>query len=622
MGNSSSPYSSLPDMFVSRVFESGGREAYRFPVPDPSGGPESWESLTWSQARDRVRDIALGLHSLGLTSQARCAILSGTRVEWILADLAILCAGGASTTVYPTSPAPDCAYIISDSGSMVAFAEDEEQVAKLREQRSQMPGLSKIVVFEGEAGGEDEWVMSLAELEEAGALLAREEPDLFDTLVSSVRPDHLATLIYTSGTTGRPKGVRLDHSNWLYEAYALKDLNTELRGQGWDLIGEDDLQYLWLPLAHAFGKIMEVSQLCIGFTTAVDGRVDRIVDNLAVVRPTFMAAAPRIFEKVYNRVVMQAKEGGPAKYRIFRWAAGVADKVSRVKEEGREPTGMLAAQQRLAHKLVFAKLHDRFGEQLRFFVSGSAPLAPDIGRFFYGAGITILEGYGLTETSAGAFLTRPGDVRFGYVGLPLPGTEVRIAEDGEVMLRGAGVMRGYHNLSGATEAVLTEEGWFATGDIGVLENGRLRITDRKKELIKTSGGKYVAPQALESRFKALCPYVSNMIVHGDSRPYCVALMALDQEAITAWAAEKGLGDMGYRALTKDPRVHTLVQEAVDVLNRDLPRHETIKKFEILPNELSVDEGEITPSLKMRRRAIESKYQQKLDGMYGDSLHRP
>lgn len=621
MGNSSSPYSSLPDMFLSRVSESGGREAYRFPVPDPSGGPEIWQSLTWSQTRDRVRDMALGLYSLGLTSQARCAILSGTRVEWILADLAVLCAGGASTTVYPTSPAPDCAYIISDSGSMIAFAEDDEQVAKLREQRSQMPGLSKVVAFEGEAGGDDEWVMSLAELEEAGALLAREEPDLFDALVSSVRPDHLATLIYTSGTTGRPKGVRLDHSNWLYEAHALKDLNTELRGQGWDLIGENDLQYLWLPLAHAFGKVMEVSQLCIGFTTAVDGRVDRIVDNLAVVRPTFMAAAPRIFEKVYNRVVMQAKEGGAAKYRIFRWAAGVADKVSRVKEEGREPTGALAAQQRLAHKLVFAKLRDRFGEQLRFFVSGSAPLAPDIGRFFYGSGITILEGYGLTETSAGAFLTRPGDVRFGYVGLPLPGTEVRIAEDGEVLLRGAGVMRGYHNLSGATEAVLTEEGWFATGDIGVLENGRLRITDRKKELIKTSGGKYVAPQALESRFKALCPYVSNMIVHGDSRPYCVALMALDREAIMSWAAEKGLGDLDYPDLTKDPRVRALLQEAVDMLNRDLPRHETIKKFAVLPNELSVEEGEITPSLKMRRRAIESKYQQKLDGMYGDSLQR-
>jgi len=621
MGNSSSPHSSLPDMFLSRVAESGGREAYRFPVPDPSGGPDIWQSLTWSQTRDRVRDMALGLYSLGLTSQARCAILSGTRVEWILADLAVLCAGGASTTVYPTSPAPDCAYIISDSGSMVAFAEDDDQVAKLREQRSQMPGLSKVVAFEGEAGGDDEWVMSLAELEEAGALLAREEPDLFDTLVASVRPDHLATLLYTSGTTGRPKGVRLDHSNWLYEAYALKELNTELRGQGWDLIGENDLQYLWLPLAHAFGKVMEVSQLCIGFTTAVDGRVDRIVDNLAVVRPTFMAAAPRIFEKVYNRVVMQAKEGGPAKYRVFRWAAGVADRVSRVKEEGLEPTGLLAAQQRLAHKLVFAKLHDRFGEQLRFFVSGSAPLAPDIGRFFYGAGITILEGYGLTETSAGAFLTRPGDVRFGSVGLPLPGTEVRIAEDGEVMLRGAGVMRGYHNLSGATEAVLTEEGWFATGDIGALEDGRLRITDRKKELIKTSGGKYVAPQALESRFKSLCPYVSNMIVHGDGRPYCVALMALDREAITTWAAEQGLGDLDYPDLTKDPRVHALVQEAVDMLNRDLPRHETIKKFEVLPNELSVEEGEITPSLKMRRRAIESKYQQKLDGMYGDSVHR-
>ncbi|MGW5875874.1 AMP-dependent synthetase/ligase [Nocardiopsis terrae] len=619
MDNTPSPFRSVPDMFASRVAESGDREAFSYPVPSPNGSGEKWETLTWTQTRDRVRDMALGLHSLGVTSQARCAIASDTRVEWILADLAILCAGGASTTIYPSSPPPDCAYIVSDSGSMVAFAENDEQVAKLMGQRGAMPGLSRVIAFEGDAGGDDDWVMSLAELEARGAELHAEEPELFGELIASVKPDHLATLIYTSGTTGRPKGVRLDHSNWLYEAEALRIMDEEIRARGWEMLTPDDVQYLWLPLAHSFGKVMQVSQLRIGYKTAVDGRVDRIVDNLAVVRPTFMAAAPRIFEKVFNRVVMQAKEGGPTKYRIFRWAVGVGDRVARLREDGKEPTGLLAAQHRIADRLVFAKLRARFGERLKFFVSGSAPLAPEIGRFFYGAGITILEGYGLTETSAGAFLNRPGQVRFGTVGMPLPGTEVRIAEDGEILLRGGSVMRGYHNLSGATEAVLDEEGWFATGDIGVLENGRLRITDRKKELIKTAGGKYVAPQSIESRFKSLCPYVGNLVVHGDRRPYCVALVTLDPEAIGTWAEANGLGTLKYPGLTRDPKVRAMVQEAIDELNEDLPRHETIKDFAILPSELTVEQGEITPSLKMRRRAVEERYRDLLDGMYEGSV---
>jgi long-chain acyl-CoA synthetase len=297
----------------------------------------------------------------------------------------------------------------------------------------------------------------------------------------------------------------------------------------------------------------------------------------------------------------------------------VGDRVARLKEDGREPGGVLAAQHRVADRLVFSKLRARFGDRLKFFVSGSAPLSPEIGRFFYGAGITILEGYGLTETSAGSFLNRPGDVRFGTVGLPLPGTEVRIAEDGEVLLRGGSVMRGYHNLSGATEAVLDEEGWFATGDIGTLENGRLRITDRKKELIKTASGKYVAPQSIESRFKSLCPYVGNLVVHGDRRPYCVALVTLDSESIGAWAEANGLGALDYLALTRDDRVRAMIQEAIDELNRDLPRHETVKDFAVLPSELTVEQGEITPSLKMRRRAVEERYSDLLEGMYRDSI---
>ena len=618
MGNTSSPFSSVPDMFISRVAQSGDATAFTYPVPNTTGAPEKWETLTWSQTRDRVRHLALGLHSLGVTSQARCAIASSTRIEWILADLSILCAGGASTTVYPSSTAADSAYIISDSGSMLVFAENAEQVAKLAEQRALIPGVSKVVVFDGE-GGHDGWVITLDELAALGAELHEKQPGLFDELVRAVEPDHIATLIYTSGSTGRPKGVRLDHANWLYEGKALQDLNEEMRGRGEDLLGPDDVQYLWLPLSHVFGKLMQVNQLQVGFETAVDGRVDKIIDNLSVIRPTFMAAAPRIFEKVYNRVVMQAKEAGGATLRIFRWAMGVSDRVARLKEDGKKPAGALALQYAVADRLVFAKLRARFGGRLKFLISGSAPLAPEIGRFFYGAGIVILEGYGLTETSAGSFLNRPGGIKFGTVGIPMPGTEVKIAEDGEILLRGGGVMRGYHNMSGATEEAIDRDGWFATGDIGVLEDGRLRITDRKKELIKTANGKYVAPQRLESRFKALCPYVSNLVVHGDRRSYCVALVALDPEAIVDWARENDLGSLDYSALTENPKVRAMVQTAIDELNRDLPRHETVKKFAILPDDLTVEGGEITPSLKVRRRAVESKYQDVLDGMYKDSV---
>src|SRR5699024_3834841 len=269
----------------------------------------------------------------------------------------------------------------------------------------------------------------------------------------------------------------------------------------------------------------------------------------------------------------------------------------------------------------YAKLHARFGGRLKFFLSGSAPLAPDIGRFFYGAGITLLEGYGLTETTAGAFLTRPDDVRFGYVGLPLPRAEVRIAEAGEVTLRGESVVQGHHNRSGSADAALTEDSCFATGEMGELEDGRRRITDRKKELIKTSGGKYVAPQKIESRFKTLCPYVSHLLVHGDRRPYCVALVALDPEAVGAWAVEQGLDSLDHPALTRTPAVRAMLQEAFDELNKDLPRFETIKYFAVLPNELTVEQGEITPSLKMRRRTIEDRYRHLLEEMYQDTVER-
>jgi long-chain acyl-CoA synthetase len=400
--------------------------------------------------------------------------------------------------------------------------------------------------------------------------------------------------------------VRLVHDNWTYEAAAVDALK---------ILTPDDVQYLWLPLSHSFGKVLEVLQLRIGFATAIDGNLDRIVDNLGVVKPTFMAGAPRIFEKVRSRVITGVEAEGGLKARIFGWAFGVGHKVSQLRQQGQEPSGLLARQHALADKLVFHKIRDRLGGRVRFFVSGSAALSRDVAEWFHAAGMTILEGYGLTETSAATAVNLPDDTRFGTVGPPAPGTQVQIAGDGELLVKGPGVMRGYHNNSEQTAEVFTDDGWFRTGDIAELDRGYIRITDRKKDLIKTSGGKYVAPQKIEVIFKAVSPYASQIVVHGDGRNYCTALITLDPDAIASWAEHNDLAGTPYPDLVATVQVHELVQGNVDELNARLERWETIKKFEILPQDLSVEEGDLTPSLKVKRRVVEKKYADTLDRMY-------
>lgn len=605
-------YRSVADMFTSRIAASPNGLAYQFPKTAAEDERE-WTSVTWRQAGERVRAVALGLRALGLQNEERCAIVSSTRVEWILADLGILCAGGATTTVYPSNTPEECAYILTDSNTRFVFAEDDDQVEKLASVKEQLPNVAKIITFDGSAGHEG-WVMTFRELMELGEKQTEEDPSLFDAVVQSVEPQHLATLIYTSGTTGRPKGVELTHDCWVFEGEAIEKTG---------LITADDHQYLWLPLSHSFGKVLEAAQLAVGFPTTVDGRIPKLVDNLAVIRPTVMAAAPRIFEKVYNKVVTGAAEAGGAKERIFKWSMSVGRQVSRLRQRGVEPKGMLKIRYSVADRLVFSKLRARFGGRIRYFISGSAPLSREIAEFFHAAGILILEGYGLTESSAATFVNRPDSFAFGTVGKPLDGVEVKIApSDGEVLIRGRGIMRGYHNLADATGEALDEEGWLRTGDIGELdEQGRLAITDRKKDLIKTSGGKYVAPQKLEGSLKALCPYVSQVVVHGDRRNYCTALVTLDEESITPWAAERGLGDKPVEALAKEDVVRSMVAEAVERLNSELASYETIKKFEILPKDFTVESGELTASLKVKRKEVENRYRDILDGFYEGAVQK-
>ncbi len=598
---------SIPQAFLERAAKTPEREAYRYPVG------EEWRSLTWKQAGERVRAIAAGLLASGIQREHRVAILSNTRYEWVLIDLGILCSGGATTTVYPSSTAEECAYILRDSDTRVVFAEDASQVAKLRAKRGEMPELTKVVLIDGATeAGDGDWVIPLAELESAGQAHLARHPDAVSDAVAGVEPEHLATLIYTSGTTGKPKGVRLVHECWAYTADAIVQL---------DMIGPDDVEYLWLPLSHSFGKVLTGGHVRNGHTMAIDGRIPKLVDNLAVVKPQIMAAAPRIFEKVYNKVIQGAKDGGGAKWKIFQWAVGVGKKVSAKRQAGQEPTGMLALQNKLATKLVFSKLQQRFGGRLKLFISGSAPLSREIAEFFHACGILIVEGYGLTESSAASFVNRADKFRFGTVGVPVPGTEMKLApEDHEILLRSPGIMRGYHNLPDETAATLTPDGWLRTGDIGEIDDGGfLRITDRKKDLIKTSGGKYVAPQHIEGKIKSTCPYVSQVIVHGDRRNFCSALITLDEESIKAWAAHHGLGDKSYGELTKAPEVRAMIQGYIDEVNTQIQKWETIKKFELLPRDLTVEEGELTPSLKVKRKAVEKKYVELLDGMYTGAL---
>jgi long-chain acyl-CoA synthetase len=378
------------------------------------------------------------------------------------------------------------------------------------------------------------------------------------------------------------------------------------------------LQLFWLPLAHSFGKMIGTAQLRIGFPTAVDGRIDRLIENLGAVRPTFVCAVPRIFEKLHARILASAREGGRVKAALFRWAVGVGLAVSQLRREARAPGAVLTAQHALADRLVFRRIRALFGGRLRFFVSGSAPLSREIAELFDAMGVVILEGYGLTETSAATHCNLPWARRLGTVGPPLAGIEVRIAEDGEILVRGPWIMRGYRGLPDQTAEALDPDGWLHTGDVGFVDaGGFLAITDRKKDLIKTSGGKYVAPTELESRLKALSPWVAQVLVHGDRRNYVTALVTLDPEAIGRWAAEHGLAGRSVAELSRAPEVRALVQRDVDQLNASLPRFATVKRFAILPRELSEAEGEVTPSQKLKRKVIEARYRAELDAMYGE-----
>ncbi|MER7420744.1 long-chain fatty acid--CoA ligase [Micromonospora peucetia] len=599
------PYRSIPEMFLQRV--AATPDARAFGGPGENGLP-AW--VTWRQIGERAKAIAAGLTTLGVGHEDRVAMLASTRLDWIVADLGIMCAGAATTTVYPVTESDDACFIMSDSGSVVLIAENPDQAAKMNP--ALVPALRQVVLIDG-AADPDAVIpqMTLAELESRGSEVLASQPQLIEEVVAAVGPTSLATMIYTSGTSGRPKGVELLHQSWCWQGVAQGDVGVLL---------PTDVQFLWLPLSHSFGKTLLCGIIHVGVPTYVDGRVEKIVENLGIIKPTLMCAAPRIYEKVYNRVVTQAQSAGGAKAKIFAWAVRTGRAKVALEQAGKPVPASLNAKYGIAHRLVFSKLHARLGGNLRYMVSGAAPLSVPIAEFFAAAGLPISEGYGLTETSGGICVNRPGGLKIGTVGQSLADFEIKIDDDGEILLRGMPVLRGYHNMPQETAAAFTPDGYFRSGDVGELDvAGYLKITDRKKDLVKTSGGKYIAPSHIEGQFKALCPVISQVLVLGQARNYCTMLITLDPEAIAGWAAGTALAGKPYSEIVTAAETRAHIDGFVTTLNSGLNRWESIRQFAILPRDLTLEDGEITPSLKLKRKVIEQNFATEIEAMYAGSL---
>jgi long-chain acyl-CoA synthetase len=551
----------------------------------------------------RVQHIGLGLRALGVERGARVGILSENRPEWPIADYACLTTGLVDVPVYPTLPAEQIAYILRDAGVVALFVSTEVQAAKVAEIRTGLPALRRVIGL-----GDKVWPgvdITFADLEARGKEAAASvSADRYRHEALTAKPDDLATLIYTSGTTGEPKGVMLTHDNF-YSNVAVCAHVLPFR---------NDVALSFLPLSHVFERMGDYLMMACGVSIAYAESIDTVPTNMQEVRPAVMMSVPRLYEKMYARVLESALAGGPIKKRIFFWARRVADKWADETLAGRTPGGMLALAYRVAQTLVFSKLKARTGGRMRYFVSGGAPLAPEINKFFYAAGLTILEGYGLTETSPVIAVNTPANFRIGTVGRPIPGVEVTIAPDGEILTRGPHVMKGYYNKPEATREAIDAEGWFHTGDIGELRDGFLAITDRKKDIIVTAGGKNIAPQPIENMIKTN-KYVSQAVVLGDKRRFPVVLVVPNFEQLEKWAKIKNLLWTDRRQLLKLPLVQAKMEKEVLRKLSGLASFETPKKVGLLENDFSIESGEMTPSHKVKRRVIEKRYADRVDRLY-------
>ncbi|HEY8174283.1 MAG TPA: long-chain fatty acid--CoA ligase [Gemmatimonadaceae bacterium] len=565
----------------------------------------TYRPMASRELADRVRQVALGLQDIGIKRGERIAILSENRPEWAIADYASLTAGLTNVPIYPTLPAEQIPYLLNDSGAVAIFTSTPEEAAKIAQVRAQCRSLRHVIGFgETKRPGED---FTLDEIRSRGHSAENERRTAdYRREALAVQPDDIATVIYTSGTTGDPKGVMLTHDNLYSNVMASATAIP---------FGGSDVCLSFLPLSHSFERMAgHYLMLHTGTSIAYAESIDTVPVNMQEVRPTLVLSVPRLYEKMFARVLDNALSGGAVKKRIFFWARGVAEEWADQKLAGREPSGWLARKYTIAQKLVFSKLKARTGGRLRYFVSGGAPLAPEINKFFYAAGLVILEGYGLTETSPVISVNTPANFRIGTVGKPVAGVEVKISDAGEILTRGPHVMKGYYNKPDATREAIDSDKWFHTGDIGVIDDGFLRITDRIKDLIVTAGGKKIAPQPLENKIKTN-KYVSQAVMIGDKRKYAVLLIVPNWDNLEKWAAQKNIIWTDRKQLLAMPTIHAKMEKEVFGELEGLAKFEMPKKVELLEHDFSIERGELTPTLKVKRRVIDKTYKDVIDRLY-------
>jgi long-chain acyl-CoA synthetase len=596
-------YTNLAQMLFTRAAELADRPRYR------CFDRGAWREVSWAEMAERVRAIAAALIEQGVRPGDRVALLSATRAEWMEVDLAILSAGAVTIPVYPSVLADECGYILANAGADRVIVENAKQAAKVEQVsrdgfeldgvRRPVP-LRAVFTIEGSGPG------TLTELLEQGrAARGRLDPEV-DRRVAALGRDTLATIVYTSGTTGPPKGVPQTHGNHLATVESALRIRTLEPGEA---------DFFFLPLAHSFARMVEYLGIAAGTTTVFARSIDTLVEDMQATKPNVVPAVPRVYEKVYARVQANREKGSVIERAVFDAAVAIGQQRSAYAEAGHAVPLWLQAADALAHRLVFSRIHAVLGGNIRFMLSGGAPLARDIAVFFHAVGLPIFEGYGLTETTPALTVNHPGRYRLGTVGTPLDCCEIRIADDGEILARGANVASGYYERPEATAEAWDADGWFHTGDIGEIDAaGFLRITDRKKDLIKTSGGKYVAPQKVENLLK-LQPHVSQAVLIGDNRKYCTALVTLDAPAVEGWAKEHGITAATPEELAANPEVQKLIEAEVGAVNQHLASWESIKYVRVLPQDFSTESGELTPSLKVKRKVIAERYADVIESMY-------